>query len=114
MNEAVFSNIYLPYSEDYIKNFFTHTDPDGRRWASQTLGDYSEESIKRFEEEGRIFKTRSGGKRLKYYLDESKGILADDIWTDIRNVRQEAVRSIGKGDTELLGYPTRSSSRTYH
>ncbi len=104
--EPTFNNLYLTYSEDYIKNFFTHTDPDGRRWASQTLGDYSEDSIKRFEEEGRIFKTKSGSKRLKYYLDEAKGILADDIWTDIRNVRQEAVRNIGKGDTEILGYPT--------
>jgi len=106
LEEPTFNNIYLPYSEDYIRNFFTHTDPDGRRWASQTLGDYSEESIKRFEEEGRIFKTKSGSKRLKYYLDEAKGILADDIWTDIRNVRQEAVRNIGKGGTEILGYPT--------
>ncbi len=106
LEEPTFNNLYLPYSEDYIKNFFTHTDPDGRRWASQTLGDYSEESIKRFEEEGRIFKTKSGSKRLKYYLDEAKGILADDIWTDIRNVRQEAVRNIGKGGTEILGYPT--------
>jgi len=104
--EQTFNNVYLPYSEDYIKNFFTHTDQDGRRWASQTLGDYSEESIKRFEEEGRIVKIKSGSKRLKYYLDEAKGILADDIWTDIRNVRQEAVRNIGKGDTEILGYPT--------
>ncbi|MHB9026723.1 MAG: DNA methyltransferase [Armatimonadota bacterium] len=106
MEESVFNNIYLPYAEDYIKNFFTHTDSNGRRWASQTLGDYSEESINKFEKEGRIFQTKSGSKRLKYYLDESKGILADDIWTDIRNVRQEAVRTIGKGDTELIGYPT--------
>ncbi|MCE9554283.1 MAG: site-specific DNA-methyltransferase [Planctomycetes bacterium] len=106
MCEPRFTNIYLPYSEDYIRNFFTHTDSDGRRWASQTLGDYSEESIKRFEKDGRIVKTKSGAKRLKYYLDEAKGILADDIWTDIRNVRQEAVRNIGKGDTEILGYPT--------
>ena len=105
-DKPAFTKIYLPYSESYVKNFFTHTDPDGRRWASQTLGDYSEKSIKRFEEEGRITKTKSGRKRLKYYLDEAKGILADDIWTDIRNVRQEAVRNIGKGDTEILGYPT--------
>jgi DNA modification methylase len=101
-----FNNVYLPYSEDYVKNFFTHKDADGRRWASQTLGDYSEESIKRFEEQGRIFKAKSGSRRLKYYLDESKGILADDVWTDIRNVRQEAVRNLGKGDSEILDYPT--------
>ena len=35
-----------------------------------------------------------------------KAFIADDVWTDIRNVRQEAIRNIGKGDTEHLGYPT--------
>ncbi len=106
-NTPVFNNIYLPYSSDYVEKFFTKKDPDGRRWASQTLGDYSDESIAKFEAEGRIFKTKSGAKRLKYYLDEAKGILADDVWTDIRNVRQEAVRNIGKKDSaELLDYPT--------
>lgn len=106
-DKRIFENIYLPYSEDYIKNFFTKVDPDGRRWASQTLGDYSEESIKEFEKQGKIFVTKNGTKRLKYYLDEANGILADDIWTDIRNVRQEAVRKIGlKGSEEFLNYPT--------
>jgi site-specific DNA-methyltransferase (adenine-specific)/adenine-specific DNA-methyltransferase len=32
--------------------------------------------------------------------------LADDIWTDIRNVRQEDVRNLGKGLVEYLDYPT--------
>ncbi len=104
---AIYRNVYLPYSQDYVANFFTKVDPDGRRWASQTLGDYSDESIEEFEKQGRIYVTKSGAKRLKYYLDESKGILADDIWTDIKNVRQEAVRNIGKKDSnEILDYPT--------
>ena len=103
----IFNNVYLPYSKDYVENFFTKVDADGRRWASQTLGDYSDESIAKFEQEGRIYVTKNGAKRLKYYLDESKGILADDVWTDIRNVRQEAVRNIGKKDSdEMLNYPT--------
>ena len=101
-----YENTYLPYSQDYIENFFTHKDANGRRWASQTLGDYSNESIARFEKQGRIFVTKNGSKRLKYYLDEAKGILADDVWTDIRNVRQEDVRNLGKGLAEYLDYPT--------
>ncbi len=104
-----FENTYLPYSKEYIDNFFTHKDPDGRIWASQTLGDYSEKSIIEFEKEGRIFVTKNGSKRLKYYLDETKGILADDIWTDIKNVRQEDVRKLGKGVTEYLDYPTQKA-----
>jgi adenine specific DNA methylase Mod len=102
----IYSNTYLPYSQDYIDNFFTHKDPDGRRWASQTLGDYSDESIAEFEQKDRIFVTKNGSKRLKYYLDESKGILADDVWADIKNTRQEDVRNLGKGISEYLGYPT--------
>jgi adenine-specific DNA-methyltransferase len=102
----IFNNTWLPYSQDYIDNFFTHKDADGRRWASQTLGDYSAASIAEFERNGRIFVTKNGSKRLKYYLDEAKGILADDVWSDIRNVRQEEVRNLGKGITENLDYPT--------
>ena len=105
-NENTFNNIWLPYSQDYIDNFFTHKDTNGRRWASQTLGDYSDKSIAEFEKIGRIFVTKNGSKRLKYYLDEAKGILADDIWEDIRNVRQEDVRKLGKGVIEYLNYPT--------
>jgi adenine-specific DNA-methyltransferase len=102
----IFNNLYLKYSDDYINNFFTHKDPDGRRWASQTLGDYSDQSIKKFEKEGRIHITKSSRKRLKQYLDEAKGVLVDNIWSDIRNTRQQDVRKIGKGKTEYLGYPT--------
>jgi len=101
----LFNNIYLPYSADYVEKFFHYKDPNGRRFMSQTLGDYSEVSIKKFEEEGKIFTTNTGTKRLKQYLDETKGILADDIWSDIRNVRQEAVRNISKAD-EIVDYPT--------
>ena len=100
-----YNNLYLAYSQDYIDKFFNYKDKDGRRFMSQTLGDYSKESIKKFEEEGRIFITSNGQKRLKYYLDQAKGILADDIWSDIRNVRQEAVRNIAKNN-ETIVYPT--------
>lgn len=103
---TTFNNLYVPYSQDYVNNFFTHSDPDGRKWASQTLGDYSESSIAEFAKQGRIYVTKSGSRRLKYYLDEAKGIQVDDVWTDIRNVRQEAVRSLGKGIDETLNYPT--------
>ena len=100
-----FHSIYLPYSDDYVNKFFTKIDDHGRRYASQTLRDYSEESIAEFQKQGRIIKTSSGALRLKQYLDESPGILADDVWTDIRNVRQQEVRNIS-GDSERLDYPT--------
>ncbi len=102
----IFNNVYVPYSEDYIANFFTKYDPDGRKWASYPLGDYSEKSIARLESEGRIYITKNGKKRLKFYLDETEGILADDLWMDIRNVGQERVANIRGKEMELIGYPT--------
>ena len=104
--ENIFNNIYLPYSDDYIRKFFTHKDSDGRRWASQTLGDYSLNSIIEFEKQGKIYITKKGKKRLKQYLDESKGVLADNLWTDILNTRQNDVSKIGNRKTEYLAYPT--------
>lgn len=54
--------------------------------------------MERLNAEGRIFITRNGIPRIKRYLDESPGMPAQDIWTDI-----EALRSWHK---ERLGYPT--------
>lgn len=102
--DITFNNIYTSYRQDYIDKFFYHTDPDGRRFALQTLGDYSKQSIEKFERQGRIFITGKGTKRLKQYLDESKGWLVDDMWEDIRNVRQAQVQDMHK--KEWLGYPT--------
>lgn len=66
--------------------------PPGRYWA------YSKENMKQLEEEGRIVYSKSGRPYMKRYLDESKGIPLQDIWTDI-----SMVRGIGN---ERLGYPT--------
>ena len=41
---------------------------------------------------------------MKQYLDESKGIIADDIWTDIKNVRQRDTQKMHEKET--IGYPT--------
>jgi DNA modification methylase len=102
--KVTFNNTYIPYREKYVEKFFYHQDPNGRRYALQTLGDYSEKSIEEFEKNKKIFTTKKGTKRLKQYLDESKGMLVDDIWEDIRNVRQAQVQNMHR--VERLGYPT--------
>jgi site-specific DNA-methyltransferase (adenine-specific) len=56
------------------------------------------ESMQRLDGEGRVFYTKNGVPRLKRYLDESKGLPAQDVWTDV-----EALRS---WHAEKLGYPT--------
>jgi len=111
--------IYQAYSEEFIKRF-KRTDPDGRRWyddnitgAGETKGDYEwkgmkppsgrhwgydEKTMDRFDQEGRIFYTKTGMPRLKRYLDEAKGVPLQTIWTDISPINSQAV--------ERLGYPT--------
>jgi len=68
--------------EEKQLNEFRYADPDGRKFKRTTLGDYSEASIKKFEEEGYIYVSSSGQKYKKYYLDEYT-ILRDSIITDI-------------------------------
>ncbi len=101
---STFNHMYIPYRQDYMDKFFYHKDPDGRRYAMQTLGDYSKESIEKFDRQSKIVTSKRGTKRLKQYLDESKGFLVDDIWEDIRNVRQSQVQNMHK--VEWLSYPT--------
>jgi len=102
--QPTYKNVYLPYADDYVKKFFYHDDGDGRKYMLQTVGDYSKESIDEFRKQGRIYETKNGGLRLKQYLDESKGIIADDIWTDIKNVRQRDTQQMHEKET--IGYPT--------
>ena len=54
--------------------------------------------MERLEAEKRIFYTRNGIPRIKRYLDESKGIPAQDVWDDIQSLRS--------WHAERLGYPT--------
>lgn len=56
------------------------------------------ETMSILDKEGRIFYTKNGIPRIKRYLDETKGIPTQDVWTDL-----EALRSWHQ---ERLGYPT--------
>ena len=74
---------FLPYAEKYIKDWFRHTDDDGRK-----------------------YQTRSrGGKIIRQYLDESKGIPLSNVWTDIMQLYGSAGWFPRKND-ERTGYPT--------
>jgi hypothetical protein len=54
--------------------------------------------MERLDAENRIFYTRNGIPRMKRYLDESKGMPAQDVWTDIESLKSWM--------SERLGYPT--------
>ena len=115
---ATWNNTYQPYDSDYVERYYRYQDPDGRRWMSGDIsasglqgGGYEyewkgvvrvwrvpRETMERLDAENRIFYTRNGIARIKRYLDESKGLRAQDNWADI-----QALRSWHE---ERLGYPT--------
>ncbi len=113
--------VYTSYDPRYVESNYRHVDENGRRFKSTDLtaakpgGDtsyewrgrippkgrywaYSKENMQRFEDEGRIYYTRSGLPRLKQYLDEMPGIHIQSVWDDIPPVSSHA--------KERLGYPT--------
>ena len=115
---SLWNTVYQPYEPAYVEQYYRYQDSDGRRFMSGDVsaaglqgGGYEYEwkghtrvwrcpidTMKRLDAEGRIFYTRNGMPRLKRYLDESKGMPAQDLWTDV-----EALRS---WHDEKLGYPT--------
>lgn len=116
--KTLWNDIYQPYEESYVDQYYRYKDIDGRRWKSGDLsaaglsgGGYDYEwkgitriwrcplsTMEKLEADGLIFYTKNGIPRKKQYLDQAKGMPAQDIWSDI-----EALRSWHQ---EKLGYPT--------
>jgi DNA modification methylase len=120
--EWTWNPVYTPYDDEYIQSNYRYVeDATGRRFKATDLtaakpgGDteyewkgrrpapgrywaYSKENMQRFEDEGRLYYTRSGLARLKQYLDEMPGVVLQDLWTDVPSISSQAA--------ERLGYPT--------
>jgi len=112
-----FNKIYQPYSAEYLERF-KNADKDGRKWQDDNLtakglagGGYEyeykgtkslwrcpPETMKKLDKENRLHFTRTGGIRLKRYLDESKGLPCQSIWDDISTINSQS--------SERVGYPT--------
>ena len=61
---------------------------------------FNKKRMEELEREGRIIYSQSGMPYLKRYLDESKGVPLQDLWTDIKMIRGIHTNS------EFLGYKT--------
>lgn len=124
-DQYTFNPQYMPYSKEYLEKFYSHVDKDGRRWLSRDLtaagvrhGEsgkpwkgiditakgvhwkFTIQKLDELEKQGRIYfpKKAGGMPRYKQYLNESKGVLLQDIWTDVSVISSHA--------KERLGYPT--------
>lgn len=95
--EHIFKPQYRDYSEKYIARF-TEEDKNGN-FFWDNIGSYSEERLKALEALDRIRYSNTGAKpRMKNYLHEGKGVIIDNIWTDISPINSQAIES--------TGYPT--------
>lgn len=74
----------IPYSKEYLKERFNKIDENGRHFKDEKIGTATtNETIRRLESEGRIYRTSNGTLRIKHFLDEADGYFMDDVWTDI-------------------------------
>ena len=118
--EYYFKPVYQQYDDDYVESTFKYTDADGRRWQSLPIDGpggaskgnpsyevmgvtrfwrYSKEKMDDLIAKGLIYQSKPGTvPRRKGYLDESPGVLVQDIWTDILKIASQS--------KERLGYPT--------
>ncbi|PIR98070.1 MAG: site-specific DNA-methyltransferase [Candidatus Colwellbacteria bacterium CG10_big_fil_rev_8_21_14_0_10_42_22] len=96
-NNRIENKTYLPYKEEYIKDWFKWTDADGRVYRKRIRGKDAD------------------GKPVyeKQYLDESAGEPASTVWRDIKQIYADprAYKS-NQGDySEILGYPTQKPEK---
>ena len=90
-DDRVYNTEYLPYTEEYINQRFSHVEiQDGkeRRFKDAFLGNAT--SIEELKKDNKIYYTSTGAMRLKVYLDDAPGIPLDDIWSDINAVNSQA------------------------
>jgi adenine specific DNA methylase Mod len=117
--EWVWNQQYVPFDPEYIGSHFTGKDPDGRRWTTSDLRNpgyrpnlsyeykgykphrngwaISLEKMKELDRQGRLYfpKDPSGRIRLKRYLDESPGQIAQNVWVDIAPINSQAHEALG-------------------
>jgi len=89
--------VYLPYEQKYIDDWFKYTDDAGRRYRIRLRGkDTAGENIVE-----------------RQYLDESKGLPASTVWTDIKQIYADprAYKADQAAHSEITGYDTQKPER---
>ena len=111
---------FVALDESYVKSTYRYLDEDtGRRFTTTPLTGpggaekgnpvyewnghtrawrYSRETMQHLDKQGRLYYSKTGYPRRKLYLDESRGVPVQDVWSDIY--------SLSGSNSERLGYPT--------
>ena len=111
--------MFVPLDSQYVESMYRNSEENGRRFTTTPLTGpggvekgnpvyewnghtrawrYSKETMQRLHDENRLYYSRTGYVRQKLYLDESKGVPIQSLWTDIS--------SLSGSHAERLGYPT--------
>jgi len=128
---------YVPFDKSYIESHFTGVEKDGRRFTTSDLVNpgyrpnlcyefrgykphrngwkISREKMEQLDKEGRLYfpEDKDGRIRLKRYLEETPGQIAQNLWTDISPINSQAHESEGYATQKpeaLLERIIRSSS----
>jgi DNA modification methylase len=121
-DKVVYNPQFSDYKEQYIEEVYKFSDEDGRRYQSvdsrspnprpNLMYEYkgykphangwavSLERMKQLDKEGKLIfpKDQTGRIRFKKYLDEMKGVIIGNIWTDLPVISSKS--------QERIGYPT--------
>ncbi len=119
LKQATFHPQYERYTSDYVASTYHKVDEHGRRFKASDLsaakpgGDtlyewhgkkppagrywaYSQANMLEFEQEGRIYYSKTGHPYLKHYLDAMPGTSIDELWSNC----------VFRNKKERIGYPT--------
>ncbi len=106
--DYIFNTQYRPMSEEVIDAWYGHFDEQGKRYKLENTtapggrgpiydwkGNvrawrYTKENMEKLDREGRLYHTKNGYPKKIVYLEESKGVPLNTIWTDIRGVNRTA------------------------
>ena len=119
-SESIWNQVFVPLDPEYVQSAYRYKEPEtGRRFRSSPMTGpggaakgnpvyewnghtrswrYSRETMKRLHAEGRIYYSKTGYASKKLYLDESRGVPVQDVWSDIK--------SLSGSNKERINYPT--------
>ena len=110
---------HIPFEKEYIESHFTGVESDGRRYTTSDMVNpgyrpnlcyeykgykphkngwkVALEKMQELDRQGRLYfpRDREGRIRLKRYLDETPGQIAQNLWIDISPINSQAVEAQG-------------------
>ena len=114
------NQVFVPLDPLYVESTYKYVEPEsGRRFTTTPMTGpggaakgnpvyewnghtrawrYSQATMQKLHNEGRIYYSKTGYGRRKLYIEESRGVPVQDVWSDIK--------SLSGSNKERINYPT--------